>query len=354
MAERKLALHSSQQSINHDKEMDYIQTPLYKAFNPLIVSLKLVGMHYTLKKTDTGKYSAVSIVSQAYSWFLTILAWAMAVRAAATLRLFNSSGPELLSVLSSITWITLCALNASCFLKAAYNPESMMEYFFGFTKLNKFGGSFVCPQRVTKFILAGTLISWIIVITNAIVLSYLINATQLFDFLATDPLPLDSDTTSYRMMKIIFTIIDFFLTAFWVFPSAMQFSTCFVVYQELKLFCASLESKINDDGDFTGKSLEPDRKRFLQIVKIIESTDNCLSLHQSAALGCNIINICLLLYVMLYYPKFRAIPAAMGGMAFWLFYAFADICVVIASGVLINSEVSIPIVQCLDKAQLHC
>ena len=140
----------SQQFRNRDEDVDYTQTPLYKAFTPLIVSLKLVGMHHTRRKSNSGKYFAVPTVSQIYSWFLTIIAWAMAIRVAVTLRLFSSPSQDMLSVLMFLTWMILCALNATCFLNASCNPESIMEYFIGFIKLNKFGGSYVCPNTVKK------------------------------------------------------------------------------------------------------------------------------------------------------------------------------------------------------------
>ena len=340
LQDSKLTFYDRQQSISSNKDFDYTQTPLYKAFSPLMMSLKLVGLHHTRRKNNGGKYFALPTVSQVYSWFLTIVAWMMIVRVAATLRFLNSPGPAMLSTLSSLTWMTLCALNATCFLKASYNPESIVEYFGGFIKLNKFGGPYVCPKKIQKYILAGTIVTWIIVIITATVFGYMVNATQLFDILATDPLTLDSDTYLYWAMKIIFTIIGFFLSAFWVFPSAMQLSVCLIIHRELKLFRTSLGSNINDDGVFICQSLEPERRRFLQIVKIIESADSCLSLHQSSAFACNITNTCLLLYIILYYPEFNSLPSAVGAMAFWLFYAFADICVVIASGVSINSEVS--------------
>ena len=332
--------YGDQQS-TYDKDVDYTQTVLYNAFRPLMISLRLVGMHHTRRMNHTGQYCAVPTVSQIYSWFLTIIAWVMTIKVGAALRLVSSPGPYMLNNLTSLTWAALCALNATCFIIASHKPESIKEYFVGFIKLNKFGGSYVCPKKIQKYILAGTIATWIIVIINITVFGYLINTTQLFDILATDPFPAVAGTTSYWIMKIYYTIIGFFFSAFWVFPSTMQLSACLIIHQELKLFCTSLGSKINSDGVFIGHSLEPERRRFLQIVKIIESADNCLSLHQSAAFACNITNICLILYTILYYSIYNSVPAAMGAMVFWLFYAVADICVVIASGVLINSEVSI-------------
>ena len=112
------------------------------------------------------------------------------------------------------------------------------------------------------------------------------------------------------------------------------------MHQELKLFCAFLSSKIDDNEVYSEQSLEPERRHFLQMVNTIESADNCLSLHQSAAFACNVISICLILYSILCYPSFNSASGAMGTLAFWLFYAFADICVVITCDVLIKTEVS--------------
>ena len=336
---------SSQQSLSTDKYVDYTQTPLYRAFSPLMISLKLLGMHHTRTKSDDGKLCAAPTISQVYSWFITIIAWAFTVRIAATLRLANGSGASLLMTLSMMTWSALCALNATCFLNASHNSENMKEYFLGFVKLKKYGGSFVCPIKTRKYVLIGSVTAWLVVFINITVLGYLINTTQMFDVLASDPLQ-PTDTTKYPVLKIIYTLLNFFLIALWVFPSAMQLSACLIIYQELKHFCISFSSKITDDGEFTGQSLEPERKRFLQIVNIIESADNCLSLHQSSAFACNVINICLILYIIISYPAFISDPSAKGVAAFWLFYSVADISVIITSGVLINSEVSVLQIYC--------
>ena len=309
----KPAIYSSQQSVSHNKSVDYEQTPLYRAFSPLMFSLKLVGMYHTRNKNNDGKFCATPTFSQIYSWFLTMITWTLTVRVAVTLRLTNGPGVMMLDALSFLAWYSLCALNATCFLKASHNPESIKEYFLGFIKLKKFGGPFVCPITTRKYVFIGSIVTWIVVFVNITVFGYLINATQMFDVFATDPFQ-PIDTAGYLALKIVFTILNFFMSAFWLFPSTMQLSVCLIIYQELKLFCTSLGSKATEDGDFTGQSLEPERRHFLQIVNIIESADNCLSLHQSAAFACNVINICLILYIFITYPT--SVPAAVGAMVF--------------------------------------
>ena len=65
MSDSKITL-CSQKFRNHDEDVDYTQTLLYKAFTPLIVSLKLVGMHHTDRKNDSGKHCVVPTVSQIF------------------------------------------------------------------------------------------------------------------------------------------------------------------------------------------------------------------------------------------------------------------------------------------------
>lgn len=48
-----------------------------------------------------------------------------------------------------------------------------------------------------------------------------------------------------------------------------------------------------------------------------------------------------MVYIILYYPSFVSEPLVLGGFIYWLVYAVADMVVVIISGVMVHSAVSI-------------
>lgn len=270
---------------------------------------------------------------------MTITAWALVARACVALRLVSGTGPLMLGSLSIITFLILCALNATSFLRAAHNPRGMRKFFTVFAKLDKFGGAFINCQQVQKNILIGTVITWLLIALNDVIVGYLIFASSYFELIVNDPDLQPSDTKAAFSLKIIYYVLFFYLTALWMFPLPLQLSTALVVYKEYTLFSTYLRSKLTKDKRFTG-CLEQERRRFQMMVKIVEAVDSGLSIHQAASFACNLANICLMLYIYIYYPSFVSTPVAIGGFTYWFTNSLADMVIVIVSGLLINSAVS--------------
>jgi hypothetical protein len=236
-----------------------------------------------------------------------------------------------------IVYFVLCALNATSFLRASHNPKSIRKFFTGFVKMKKYGGAFICPFKTKKYIVLGTTITWILTIVNHGIVGYMMFATSFFDVIVTDPFD-KTQTTEIMAMRVIHYILIFYVNALWMFPSPLQLSCALVIYKEFGLFCDHLRKNMTKDKRFTG-NLELERRRFQKMTKIIEAVDSGLSIHQAASFVCDIACVCLMLYIILYYPEFVSTPVVMGGFIFWFFYAAADIIVVIISGVLINNAV---------------
>ena len=332
--------YNLQQQIESKADTDYTKNLLYKAYRPLMFSLQLMGWHHhrrVLKDSDSN--CGMPTASQVYSWIVTIICWLLLARSAVVLRNVTEVGPIMLSSLSFLIWLLLCALNATAFLKASHQPENEHKFFRGFAKLNRFGGAFICPIKTRKYIIMGTILMWIIVLINFAIVSYLLFGTQLFDMQTSDPFTAD-DGLPFLVLKGVYCLCMFYLMTVWVFPSALQLSMSILIYKEFSLFRESFRSKMSKDKRYLGNSLELDRRRFMKMLRIVEAADGCLSLHQSATFLCNIGNICVLLYNILYYPSFAKDPIIASAFVFWIFFGVADICVVILSGVLVNSSVS--------------
>ena len=332
--------YNLQQQIESKADTDYTKTLLYKAYRPLMFSLQLMGWHHhrrVLKDSDNN--CGMPTASQVYSWIVTIICWLLLARSAVVLRNVTEVGPIMLSSLSFLIWLLLCALNATAFLKASHQPENEHKFFRGFAKLNRFGGAFISPIKTRKYIIMGTILMWIIVLINFAIVSYLLFGTQLFDMQTSD-LFTAADGLPFLVLKGVYCLCMFYLMTVWVFPSALQLSMSILIYKEFSLFRESFRSKMSKDKRYLGNSLELDRRRFMKMLRIVEAADGCLSLHQSATFLCNIGNICVLLYNILYYPSFAKDPIIASAFVFWIFFGVADICVVILSGVLVNSSVS--------------
>lgn len=315
---------------------DYMRTPLYNSFSPLMFSLWLAGLHYSRRVNSFGTFQKLPTISQVYCWTVTSAIWAVTLGALFSLRLVKRFGPSLLTNLSLFIWLLLCALNATNFLNASHSPKSKRKFFLGFSQLS--GGHLMCPVRMNRMIFIGTVISWFLVAFNVSLLGFLTFNTPFLDSLF-EPL-LTFHPAAHLVSKGVFMILAFYLSCAWVFPSTLELSMSFLIYSEFKLFRKSFSAKISDDGVYAG-SLEVDRRRFLEMVNIVTAADRCLSLHHGAAFSCNIVNFCLILYCMAYYPSLMQITTAVTAFAFWLQACILDIAVVCISGILVNSSVSI-------------
>ena len=321
-------------------QTDYAQTPLYQAFGPLMFSLKLAGLHHIRSTNNKKQVTQRWTVSQIYCWIVTVLCWAMWARSVVTIRVLSGFGSHTVSNLNSVVFSTLSALSATNFLIASHNPKQLQKFFLSMWKLKKYGGMFISPIKTKKHIVVGTILSWIIVITNYGLIGFMAFYSQFFDIQMTDPVS-PSDKTLFFTVKLFYYFLVSYFIAVWTFPSTMQLSMAIVISKEFNLFCKSIRSKLTKNKQFIDDSLEQERGRFLQLVRIVETADDCLCLHQTSSMVCNIANICLLVYSVLYYPTTFQDPITACVYLYWLFYSIADICVVCISGILINSSVSV-------------
>ena len=328
----------SASQLNDEIDDNCSNSPLYIAFKPLIVSLKLFGLHHCRRrKKENESVCGLPTASQLYSWVVTVVAWLLVIRSVATMRLVGDFGPVMLSNISFLAWLILCASNSTSFLLACHFPCNERKFFRGYAKLNRFGGAFIRPSDIKKYVTCFTIAAWVVVCINYLFVCYLLYSTGYFDMMTVGVF--SEDTTAYVALKIVYCFLMLYLEVLWIFPSAMQLSLSVTLYKEFSCFSESFRAKMSTNKSYLG-NLEVDRRRFLKMLRMVEAADDSMSLHQSSSLVCNSVKICLLLYNVIYYPSVPQNPAVVIVSAFWLCLDVSDISVVIISGVLITSSVS--------------
>lgn len=236
-----------------EKDDSYINTPLYKAFAPLLYSLAIVGLHHHRRpaRVESGRCTLPTL-SQAYCWMVTIVMWGLVVKSCITLRRLTALWPVSVSAVIMLIYFLLQALNATSFLRASHNPSSIRKYFLGFSKLSRYGGAYLCPSRARLYIIVGTVVAWVVILVNQASIFYLMLTTEYFNLTVNDPFN-DTQTAAILAMKVIYLIIAFYVIAAWVFPSPVQLSVALIIYKEFTLFAKSLRHKMTKDTKrFTG------------------------------------------------------------------------------------------------------
>lgn len=122
----------------------------------------------------------------------------------------------------------------------------------------------------------------------------------------------------------------------WLFPVCLELGIGWLLRTEFDLFRKAFSARLAAERGQT-KSIETERKRFLEMTKIVEAADNCLAIHHGAVFLCDIANICFMLYMLAYLPT----PPTSIAVSFslWVVAWLADMAVVCWVGITIDSGV---------------
>lgn len=307
------------------------------ALSPLLTSLTLAGMYYSSDDDPTTSWLK-STISKIYTWFIVILIWLLLVKSAISFRLIDGIGPTMLYNLTVLSILSLCAFNACCCLRLSVNRKVLHELFHAFDKLQQHGAPFLTPAQMKKYVKVAVILCWTTVALNTAIMGPIIFFTPEANLLAYGVIPA-ADGMARLGMKVFISAGVVILSCLWVFPLGLALVLAVLLYRQFKLFAHSFESKINEEGQFTG-DMELERRRYVTMTQIVQAADDCLAVHHGVSYMCDMIEFGLLFYCLIYYPCVAHVPLMSFAHAWWLLLAFVDITVLCVSGILVNSAVS--------------
>ena len=317
------------------------ESPLYKAFRPILISLKLAGLHYA---TGEDSHKSIAYLSRVYCWLIATLI--IAFLAISFFSLSNVSKVDanlLISLLFAVTH-TLHTVNILCFLVTMQGEKALVNVFNRFNNLNNYGGSFVSHEWLNKIINISCLVSWLLVAAEiAVTFSYNMTLTSNRSSLNnTYNNSSQEQFTSQNWFSAITLLNQCYNSVSWIFMSCMQILFGVILHKEFVLFARSIKSKCIKGDTQPEENLETKRKRFMEMCRLVNAVDKSLRLHELACFGCNTASICLTLYTVCYFG--RDIPSGSNTFGFYVFGLLSyliDIAVACCSGILISSGVSI-------------
>lgn len=314
---------------------DYTKLPAYEALKPLMVAMRLVGLLYVYDDSSRRRRKCRGLsLPMIYSWTMVIVSWGVVAFNASTNMVHNVRlvGPPLFGTLTCIVSFGQYAINSTSLARASHSRKGIKKFFVCLDELDKYGGLITPLPWLRKLAIGACVIVCISFFFATPFTIYVMFSTNVIDILM----------ASYTIIpvKILYSLAEAYFIAVWLLVNAFELSIGIFLHHEFKLFQKSLAARTNlTTGRFEG-SLERERERYVLMTRVVRAADNILSVHQAAALGCNVVSICLLLYLMLYYPSFVMNEQAGFFSAFWLLVCTADILFVCVSGILVTSEVS--------------
>ncbi|XP_064648061.1 uncharacterized protein LOC135500481 [Lineus longissimus] len=260
----------------------YTETFLYDALYPLLMAMKLFGLH----NTRHDKNCRLRFVTQIYGIVPGLIILSTLVR---TLTLFNTTdgfGQALFGKLLNSSWLTWCLCGAISCSRAWFQEEKAPLFFMNFNEvLESCQIKRQCfKQHLRRRAIITTCISVVFVVANVILSGYLLLITNFLDDLKT-PVSIFYSFPAWGQTLAICCLVvaQGYHTASWIFPITFGHCISLALRLELKCFNNAFSSEITDEGRFQG-DLDIYRFRHQIVSRLIEKADDLLGFHISVNL----------------------------------------------------------------------
>lgn len=323
----------------------YTKTAVFEAFKPILRSLQVAGF-YHVDNNESSSTRWRLWLSRAYCWIVALGCLLLFVLNIAALRDASMVGTVLFTRLNNVVSLALVVVDAASFIAASHSRKALEKFFICYNRLHMYGGPYVTYKWLRMFLTAFCVSCWIALIPAMIFFSIVTTLDPSYSLFA---VVLEAKTygPGATFLNILFMA---YISACWTFNACLELSLAIIIYRETTLFARALKKKYTNTANTfvlnnisvpqnTCNDLEQDRKRYLEITRIVKAADRSLSLHQAGAFGINVASICLQVYNICYYPDGRVKPNAGATYTFGLLLCVSDIVITCTSGILVVSGV---------------
>ncbi len=227
-------------------------------------------------------------------------------------------------------------MNATCSFAAFFKQKAMKNFFNCLSNLDKYGELFTEANWFRKLCRIFCYAVWFVFVlctAFSIFLLFVYSPNYLI------PNNLVSAQIAIYMLQFVTALFIIYFTSSWLFTNCLLLLVSILINKECKLYRISLNNKLSLLGS-SKIIFENERNRFIEITRIVKAADRSFSLRQATSFGLNIINICVLLYVISYYPKDTRDQNIFSTYFVWLVICSSDVIIACLSGILITSGVS--------------
>ena len=326
---------------------NYTNTDLYKALKPFLTNLQLVGLHhkkeYQLDKCiskDSGqrKCRLALTPSQVYSFIISLLVTLNTFRYFYTFKDDNSFGTTLLDKLLYIGWNLLCTTKILACFRASHKYTCLPEFFLEWEKIHANDKDCVNLKFCRRSAYIYSITCWTLVTVNVGVSVYAIYFTDAYDSWLT---PFSKKDSFIHYWYIYQIIITFYSNTVWIFPMALQYMICKILYVEFKRFNKCFKKRLVENGCEMLEEFEDMRQKHQSLCKLVNHADDFLSLYNGGVVAFALLGICINLYNLIWYEEVRQDFFAVFVPLFWLTAITVELGFVCIGGILINTKVGL-------------
>ena len=332
-----MSVHQSSEQDENVQQQHYTKSPLYKAFLPILYSLKVGGLYY--ERDSMKRSSKFTLFYFLYSFTVLVIMWASFIVNLYPLKDVTKVDQYFLSTIYNISSSMYCATNVTCLISASCNQKAFGKFFKCLCSRGKYGGThYINPVSFKKVVSTLCIFNWLLFILVVTWSLYFSIGNNLFIFVI--PKGFLTNKIAYYLLQIFATLYLIYVTYCALFTNCLLLTIGIAMYTESKQYRISLLTKLNESGS-SQVTIENERKRYVEMTRFINAADCTWSVRLAATFGLNVIDICVMLYVVLYNPDIARAQSLLIPYVFWLITCVSDMSVACISGILITSAVSL-------------
>jgi len=318
-------------------EITPIMTTLVDCLSPLLTSMKCFGLFFNRKTCDNlteGTARGRWNLSMVHSTVVAVLLWINVIRMFSVFTPQDVFGVDLFFKLITGMWMLLCAISQSTYFAFSYsgNLDCMLRGM-------KLGEEFAKYSR--KIALIYACLAWVVFIMSQLFTIYSVIFTTYMNFALT-PITTHFHVSSLLTLRILYLLFSVYLNASWIFPHAMSFMLARIFAEQYRQLGQAFEQTLNkcDERRLSDSDIETFREKHLDISVRLNQADGFLMFHNAGAFCCQLFNVILILYILLFFPSPQN-PVVLIMNIFWLLGCFSGLSLTAAGGIMVNCYVSI-------------
>ena len=329
----------------------YTSTNLYKSLQPFFINLKIFGLHhkkkFQLETTDactenTKKWSWKDVtMSQCYAYLITLLIILNHLRYYSAFGEGSGFSLEFLSKIIFWAWTLLCVNNMIVCLRASHCYSCLPEFFLEWQKLHLTDNEPFCLRFCRKNAYLYSIVCYLLLIGNMAATVYLLCFTNLYKSWLT---PLDKSIAHLNLVYGVFIFILIFLSAAWIFPIALQYITCKILYHEFKRFNTYFRNQQRENNFQIFANFERMRQKHQQLCKLVDHADDFLALYHAGVVVFSLVGICINIYNLIWFEEVRTNFYMIAVHLFWFLSLLLKLGFVCIGGALVNHQVKVLLV----------
>ena len=324
-----------QSAKQNETDQRYTESAMFRAFLPIFYSMKLVGLYHN--KDVLRQSKSITSFGQLYSLTVICAMWAAVLTNLYPLKDTTGINPNLFGHLATESFYIQCSMNATCLFAAFFKQNALRKFFICLSNLDKYGGVLTEAywfQKLCRIFCYAVWFLFVLCIAFSIYLLFVYSPNYLI------PSNLVSGQIAIYLLQFVTALFIIYFTSSWLFTNCLLLLVSILINKECKLYRISLNNKLSLLG-CSQITFENERKRFIEMTRVVKAADRSFSLRQATSFGLNIINICVLLYVISYYPKDIRDQNIYSTYLVWLVICSSDVIIACVSGILVTSGVSI-------------